>query len=1396
MGFYFFFKYGEDYYGLSSMPAFPPWDVYDFCWPTETTMTSLFSFSETVPSRTFGAPNLYFNVDDNLVMLSDDGLDSGFHMDIAVSNEFSFQFSVRMAQLPADFSDTLNRRFFVAAYNRYGKMAGILLSENEGIALAQTGDGAYAKIMDSADLFEESATDFYVFRVTIDPATNRGNLYITREDLLPIIGHQLRFTFALMDSPTGMTDKTVVEVLGTAGDPTEIVMSCWKLATSQVYTNRRPIAVPGSDQTVILGSYAGFDGRDSYDPDPADTIMKWWWTMPVVPDNSAIRVVGSGTTPADPTGYTNIINGAAGDFNGLVEGDVVYVGTSWSWIKYVASTYVVVTDSVFPAGTSVDWVGIPQSSWGGAYVSGVVRDVLDATNTPPLTPPDGGLYLVTAGAVGAWVGMEDRLALWNGSSWSFEVPDDNDTLFVTSTNTSMRYVGTLPTGWWIVDDPLPWEIDHWSGRESPIGTFLPDVNGMYSAQLIVRDNGDPELNSEPSVALLNVNVSSVALGFTPELGWIWNYLPDFWELVGDKEKVTTIWSGFAQVAAGLMLELWQHDYAKALLDIQRVFQKRWLHYATVYPEPNYESLPATINVDVDLAGYSAAPGTNEYSYDTGVVLADITDAYLLVLGGVGYRISRITNTAIITKDPMPTTDRPKDWCVKPTVKSRASDFSYERVQAGDTAVFEIVRSTDHTAFDVEAYIYGARIDMLSFDASFVTGYVNDDDYVVRFKSVRRRSALRLNNYIVDVPRLQEVIKLSVAGAPTPLFQNLNYRIEEEQDLDRTINTMRFTDFWFPVVATEYDGDTTAGTNLFDSPSSDFTALFDTDISNYVLDTPTGRYRLYQVLSATQLELEADAVPPMGPFEWTIRRIDTPPDYLWAEVTYVDNRPTIEANFGRLVDFRVEDLATRTDDLDYLSAVRGLWYTYWFGPTPYNIRIGSQILLGLPFAEQRGTITDINTAFDSEHTRVLVRDYNNQSIIRSYFFPTILGVEENPATGVPYIIGDDIEQFAPISKGVEIADWVSDADWFGYLLGAGDFYEIWKVHTFGVYVDAEAFSLTNLQFVMNYILRIKPTYTYPLFVVRADFQEIVTIDDAQVMGPVIPASPYNQLPNTWIYPTPLNWADSPWESRVVRVAPPTFDAAQRWPTGRFVGPTRYVESGNLHLTDTPGRVPDVWTGAWPEGAGTHAATRAEGAHVLDDTDESGHCIHRLDADTFAVNVATDGDMEAVGVAAWPDVPGAGPTTKVKSAFGGSQVLEISDVLADKGCYQDFPSLIDAGFQTAVKCRVYVLTGQAHFVLYDQDGSLIAEARFAPVPSGWQDVVLHHWAVADDVNAVRFEMLTGPAGGHFYVDDVEMYEKAVPWDQWGLDRMYGGRTGGYTVGGSPDEKVTFQITMAVP
>lgn len=1404
------FVYGDAHYGQFGFPVSTTFDIYDFCYPSDSAMLSLFSFSETTSARTFGVPNIYFDYGDNdLIMLSDDGLDSGFRIELNVTNEFSVQFATRLDQLPADFSDTTNKRIFVAAYNRYGKMIGILLSENEGVALAQTGTGPYTVLLDSADLFSQSTSDYYVFRITADPTTGRGNLFITRQDLVPIIGHQLRYTFNLLDAPTGIIDQTLIEVVGTSGDPTEVRIDCWRLASAERMPNLRPIAIAGDDQTLVLGGYAGFDGRDSYDLN-GDDIVQHWWTLVGAPDGSDLLVEGTGNTPADVTGYTNVINAiTVGDFNDVLIGDLLYVGSSGSVVKYVSDTQIVVVDHVFPAGvSSASWAAVLQEGWGGARTIGSVIPLLGIETTPPVAS-DGDSYLVGTGAVGLWAGEDDKIAVWDAISpgtWNFTSPSDSDIIYVIADKLNRRYInGNYPAGQWELGDPYPWELDRWSGRELLIGSLLPPSGGLYTIELVVQDDGlvsgGAPLISLPAEVLLNVNATQVPFGVIKDMSWIWNYLPDMWNLVSDKDKITTTWSAFTQVAAGLLLELWQHDYGKALLDIQRIFQKKWLHYSPLFEESNFDTLPATIFNDVSEAGYSAAPGTNEYSYDLGAIpTGTITSDYLLILNGVGYRIVSVLGQIVITKDAIPVTDRPVFWQARPTVLSGVTNFDYERIGAEDVAIFEIVDVNGHSS-DEEAYVYGAKLDRLAFDDSQVSAYIASPDYSVRFKSVLRRGGIRLNDYIVGVPRLQEVInRNAVEGAPGYLHENLDYFVEEESANDLSVNTLRFRNAWTQRVGFGYDGDTTAGPQYFDSLSSDFSALLGevgTDLSNYVLELPSGRYRLYQLISETRLELEAEALGPASGLEFTVRRIDDPPQYLWAETTYVDNRPTIESNFGRLVGFKTEDLATRTDDLDYLSAVRGLWYTFWFGPTPYNIRVGSQILLGLPFAEQLGTIVDIQSPFDTTRSRILIQDADNDSIIRSYFYPTILGLETNEDTGEDYALGDTVEQFAPLCGGVSILDSLIDENWFRIFVGSGDFFELWKTHTFGIVVDSAAFDVTNLEFVISYILKIKPHYTYPWFVVSQQFQELITVDDKFIQGPYVPVGV--ELPDAWdSYQTPFGWSDSPWESKVIRVTTPTFDATTRWPNDRFVSAHRSTEFGGLHLTDTPGRIPDPQLG-----------TIAQGAHVLDDTDESGNVIHVLDSESYASDASTDGDMELVGVANWPDLPSGGPTIKTKSGvfYAGAQSLEISDSGALMGCYQDLPASPTPTqierYQVAFRCKVRVESGQARFRIRNQGVlpgpvySYVAEVRRGWAgPAVWQDVVMHVWAMTGTSDEVRFEIMTGQAGGHFYVDAVETYSKAVPWDQWALDRVYRDRTGGYTIGGSPDEWLEMQIAGEIP
>lgn len=59
--------------------------------------------------------------------------------------------------------------------------------------------------------------------------------------------------------------------------------------------------------------------------------------------------------------------------------------------------------------------------------------VINEQTTPPGAPTAGDRYLVTATATGAWVGQEDNIAEWNGSSWDFFTPSEG---WVVRNNTS------------------------------------------------------------------------------------------------------------------------------------------------------------------------------------------------------------------------------------------------------------------------------------------------------------------------------------------------------------------------------------------------------------------------------------------------------------------------------------------------------------------------------------------------------------------------------------------------------------------------------------------------------------------------------------------------------------------------------------------------------------------------------------------------------------------------------------------------------------------------------------------------------------------------------------------------------------------------------------------------
>jgi hypothetical protein len=185
----------------------------------------------------------------------------------------------------------------------------------------------------------------------------------------------------------------------------------------------------------------------------------------------------------------------------------------------------------------------------------------------------------------------------------------------------------------------------------------------------------------------------------------------------------------------------------------------------------------------------------------------------------------------------------------------------------------------------------------------------------------------------------------------------------------------------------------------------------------------------------------------------------------------------------------------------ISAVKGLWYAYVTGPTVRNLRVGTQILLGLPFSEEGGLVYEIRDDYSPTQGRIILQDLVNREIYRTYTYPNTLGIEINPATGVPYIEGDTVAQFSPLVEGAGVLDYIKDPTWFNGLLNQGIFYEIQKFFTFMVRVEVSAFSLGALLFVQQFIKRVKPTYTHPRFIVRTQLgdTEVNTTDGVAYKG---------------------------------------------------------------------------------------------------------------------------------------------------------------------------------------------------------------------------------------------------------------------------------------------------------
>jgi hypothetical protein len=232
-------------------------------------------------------------------------------------------------------------------------------------------------------------------------------------------------------------------------------------------------------------------------------------------------------------------------------------------------------------------------------------------------------------------------------------------------------------------------------------------------------------------------------------------------------------------------------------------------------------------------------------------------------------------------------------------------------------------------------------------------------------------------------------------------------------------------------------------------------------------------------------------------EWSFIAFQEQPEaFLLAEyVSY--NQELIKNNFGLDVDF------SGPNTVSYKSQVQALHSIYWKGPTVRGIQLGIQVLLGLPFAEESGTVTIVNPAYSGDFGEIVIV---GASGARAYRYP----LSVSPLVAVD----DSVEQFQPLTDGVEIRDWVNSPDWFLSFLGdasasSTDHFatalnyrepaqvvdsELQKYHMFAVVVLNDIFSVAQLPAIQGFLDAIRQTWKAIVLTVVASLEDDVSIED--------------------------------------------------------------------------------------------------------------------------------------------------------------------------------------------------------------------------------------------------------------------------------------------------------------
>ena len=689
---------------------------------------------------------------------------------------------------------------------------------------------------------------------------------------------------------------------------------------------------------------------------------------------------------------------------------------------------------------------------------------------------------------------------------------------------------------------------HWTFLSVPVGSsvtaftsilsdqsivsFVPDVVGVYEVQLIVNDG---LLDSEPAKFTLAARQLPVPHGqsYTPDMRWLYSFLRDWLIMVEDRDRAATLWSAAMEVASEVLLRLYEVNLSKSIKTIPELIQRKWEMFRLRV------DLPAAYIMSIAKRQQGKDSSVSQTLSPSAVVLEQnisvARDRLIIVDGNsratlsISAPQSYTNNLGVVVQGSRIAVDSPLPsainhaWWSLPTGTLRFTNTSVHDLRCYSGDLLAVQLSIGSNAAVIYCRVWGVS----------PSGYVG-------FEFTRGAFSDSYNYFDVSGKYKAEVVE----QIETALY-----------DLDIDPGRYSFAELAIKFLDAALRGDMSYIENFFGIV---MTPLYILRLSRYSLDPATiavpylqasihnpvfilrqnqdylvqeDEYGKYLILGDTVLLEESDL-----------------PRAFWAEVVYLDNAEAIENNFGILVGGEREKLPSSVTDFDkYRGSVAGLMYAFANGPTPNNIRLGVQIVLGLPFTVEPGIIRAIDNKYSTTHGLIVIEDVDDKGdaigINRLYKYPLAATLEINSETGQTIKTGDVLDRFKPLCSGVKVLDWVNtpekDGDnrawWLALYDGSvpmpdyygaffdkqwhpgpdnpipsnytSPFQEIQKIHTFEVLLDPKVFNTEDTLYAQRFVKGvnetwrlglekkgIRPHYTVPLTLVSLELEDELNIRD--------------------------------------------------------------------------------------------------------------------------------------------------------------------------------------------------------------------------------------------------------------------------------------------------------------